>query len=189
MKIFKRLDRSALFALAGLVVLNLTILAADAAGLRINTTASMPLGVYRVTAYHSGPIARDALVTVCPSEAMLAVAIPRGYLGPGACPGNVEPLLKHVAAVGGDRVDVSDRAVSVNGEALPRSGRLRNDCDGRPLPRIPAGRYTLRAGNIWLYAPVARSWDSRYFGPQAATHVIGIATAVLIVGEGQACKA
>jgi conjugative transfer signal peptidase TraF len=189
MTIFKRLDRSALFVLIGLVALNLTILAANAAGLRINTTASMPLGVYRVTPYHSGPITRDTLVTVCPSEAVLAVALPRRYLGPGACPGNVEPLLKHVAAIGGDRVDVSDHAVSVNGQALPRSGRLRNDCDGRPLPRIPAGRYALPAGNIWLYAPVARSWDSRYFGALAASHVIGIATPVLIVGEGQACKA
>jgi conjugative transfer signal peptidase TraF len=177
------------FVLAGLISLNLAILTATAAGLRINTTASMPLGVYRVTNYRSGPIQRDALVTVCPSEAILSVALPRKYLGPGACPGNVEPLLKHAAAVGGDRVDVSDRGISVNGRGLPRSGRLRNDCDGRPLPRIPAGRYTLAAGTIWLYAPVARSWDSRYFGPQATTRVIGIATPVFIVGEGQACKA
>jgi conjugative transfer signal peptidase TraF len=188
-KLFKRLDRPALFVIAGLVALNLAFVAAYAAGLRINSTASMPLGVYRVTSYRSGPIARDTLVAICPSAAMLAVARPRGYLGPGACPGNVEPLLKHVAAIGGDRVDVTEHAVSVNGRTLPRSGRLQRDCDGRPLPRIPAGQYTLTAGNIWLFAPVARSWDSRYFGPQAATHVIGIAKPVLIVGEGRACPA
>jgi type IV secretory pathway protease TraF len=41
---------------------------------------------------------------------------------------------------------------------------------------------------VWLYAPVPRSWDSRYFGPQRAADIIGTATPILIVGNGTACS-
>jgi conjugative transfer signal peptidase TraF len=127
------------------------------------------------------------LVAICPSQRVLAVARPRGYLLPGTCPGNVEPLLKHIAAVAGDTVEVSDRGVAVDGQSLPNSGRLARDCEARPLPRIAAGRYAIAKGEVWLYAPVGHSWDSRYFGPEPAANVVGFATPVLIFGEGSPC--
>lgn len=188
MKTRVRLRRPVSVGLTALVVINLALIAANAAGLRINTTASMPEGIYRLRKYEAGPIARGTIVAVCPSAALIAGAAPRHYLGNGPCPGNVEPLLKHVAAVGGDEVDVSDRAVSVNGRPLPNSGRVARDCAGRPLARISAGRYAIAPSAVWLYAPVARSWDSRYFGPQPAAGIIGIASPVLIVGTGRACS-
>ncbi|MGD0472462.1 MAG: conjugative transfer signal peptidase TraF [Candidatus Velthaea sp.] len=187
MNLFKRLSRPATIALVTLLSVNLTLIAAYTAGLRINRTASMPEGLYRIVAYHAGPIARGTVVVVCPSANVLALAAPRHYLDPGPCPGNVEPLLKHVAAIAGDEVELSEGAVSVDGAALEQSGRLARDCAGRPLSRIPAGRYRIANGTVWLYAPVARSWDSRYFGPQPASGIVGIAQPVLIVGTGQAC--
>lgn len=188
MKLRARLSRPVALGLAVLVLANVALLAAYALGLRINTTASMPEGIYRLRPYRSGEIQRGTVVAICPDAAVLAIAAPRHYFEPGPCPGNVEPLLKHVAAVGGDAVDVSDRAVSVNGRPLPNSARLARDCAGRPLPRIPAGRYAIAPSSVWLYAPVARSWDSRYFGPQPAADIVGIATPVLIVGSGRACS-
>lgn len=182
-----RIGRRLILGLGVLVLLDLAILAAQAVGLRINETASMPLGLYRVRPQGSEPLERGTLVAICPSDVVLAVALPRGYLRPGSCRGNVEPLLKRIAAVAHDRVDVSDGAVAVNGRALPNSGRRARDCADRPLPRIPAGRYLISPGTIWLYAPVARSWDSRYFGPEPAANVVGIATPVLIVGQGRPC--
>ncbi len=181
------LGRRAAIFLAILVFGNALILAAQLAGLRINTTASMPLGLYRIRPRGGEPLERGMLVAICPSENALAVAVPRRYLHPGPCDGDVEPLLKRIAAVGGDRVDVSDAGVIVNGEYLPNSGRVARDCARRPLPRIPAGRYIIAKGELWLYAPVGRSWDSRYFGPEPAANVLGLATPLIIVGEGRAC--
>jgi conjugative transfer signal peptidase TraF len=182
-----RLPRPAAIGLAVLALVNLALVAAYAAGLRINTTASMPEGVYRVRHAASGALPRGTVVAVCPSPSVIALAAPGRYFGPGPCSGNVEPLLKHIAAEAGDIVTVSDRAVSVNGRALPNSGRLARDCAGRPLAHVPDGRYTLSRGMVWLYAPVGRSWDSRYFGPQPVSGIIGVATPVLIVGNGRAC--
>ena len=182
------MSRPVLFGLAVLLLANVALIAAYGAGLRINTTASMPEGVYRLRAIRSGPIERGTIVAICPSPAVLAIAAPRHYFEQGPCPGDVEPLLKHVAAVAGDRVDVSDRGVRVNGEPLPNSGRLQRDCAGRPLKRIPAGRYAIAPNEVWLYAPVARSWDSRYFGPVPIAGIVGTATPVLIVGVGKACS-
>lgn len=182
-------SRRALTLIGALLALNVGFVAAYAAGLRINATSSMPIGIYRVEPLASGMLRRGTVVAICPSSAIIAVAAPRGYFLAGPCPGNVEPLLKHVAAVSGDIVRVSDRGVAVNGRALPNSVRLSRDCAGRPLARIPAGRYQLGPGSVWLYAPVPHSWDSRYFGPQPATAIVGAATPVLIVGNGRACGA
>jgi conjugative transfer signal peptidase TraF len=177
--------RAALF-LGILALVNAGILIAQAAGLRVNTTASMPQGIYLIRPQGGQKPERGSLVVICPSANVLAVAIPREYLRSGPCPGNVEPLLKKVAAVPGDMVAVSDSGIVVNGRALPNSLRVARDCQGRSLPRIPEGRYTLAQGSLWLYAPVTRSYDSRYFGPQPSANVVGLATPVLIVGHASA---
>ncbi len=187
-RVRSRFGRPVALGLAVLAAVNLVLVAAYAAGLRINATASMPEGLYRLQRLTAGQIARGAVVAICPSPNVVAIAAPRHYFEPGPCPGNVEPLLKHIAGVGGDTVDVTDRAVSVNGKPLPNSARLARDCAGRPLARIPAGRYTLAPSMVWLYAPVPRSWDSRYFGPQRRADIIGAATPILIVGNGTACS-
>jgi conjugative transfer signal peptidase TraF len=184
-----RLGRPVAYGLASLAALNLALIAAHAGGLRINTTASMPTGLYRLQRSETGAIARGTVVAICPSPKVVAIAAARHYFEPGQCPGNVEPLLKHIAGMGGDTVEVTDRAVSVNGRPLPYSARLARDCAGRPLQHVRPGRYVLAPGMVWLYAPVARSWDSRYFGPQRAADIIGLATPVLIVGSARACSA
>lgn len=177
----RRLQRRLAIVLAAFVLAGGALAAARAAGFRINTTASMPEGIYLLGAFSGGLPARGTVVAICPSADVRAVAAARHYFELGPCPGGVEPLLKHVAAISGDRVAVSDRGVSVNGRALPNSGRLSRDCAGRPLARIPAGRYVIAPNLVWLYAPVARSWDSRYFGPQPAAGIVGIAQPVLVV--------
>lgn len=182
----RQLRRRIALILTAFVLAGCALVAARAAGLRINATASMPEGVYRLSAYDRRTLARDTIVAICPSADVRAVAAARHYFEPGPCPGNVEPLLKHVAAVTGDHIEVTQRGVSVNGRLLPNSARLPRDCAGRPLARIPAGRYTIAPDSVWLYAPVARSWDSRYFGPQSAAAIVGIAKPLLIVGTPNA---
>jgi len=187
MRVRGRLGRGVLVGLVLLALLDSIIVAAGAAGFRINQTASMPMGLYRLHALGGEPLVRGLVVAVCPSGQALQVGSSRGYLRPGSCPGNVEPLLKRIEGEAGDTVGVSDDGVTVNGTRLAHSARVAQDCLARPVPRIPAGHYRVGTGKIWLYAPVPRSWDSRYFGPQSARDVVGVATPVLIVGEGTPC--
>jgi conjugative transfer signal peptidase TraF len=147
-------------------------------GLGMNLTDSMPVGIYHLVAADRAPVKGD-IVKLCPPAAVAAEANERAYLPHGPCPGNTIPLLKIVAAVPGDVVDVSRARVAINGYALPGSAQQERDKAGRELGRYPAGRYRLAGGVIWLWTPNPRSWDSRYFGPVPAASVSGFARLVL----------
>src|SRR5262245_46549507 len=81
-----------LLALLGLF----TLLAPRA--LRVNVTPSLPLGLYRVIHL---PVHQGALVEVCPPQSLTSMALRRGYLGRGSCPGGARPLLKSALALPG----------------------------------------------------------------------------------------
>jgi conjugative transfer signal peptidase TraF len=130
-------------------------------GLRINTSPSLPMGLYIITAD-----ADANLVEFCPAEPFATLSIVRGYRDPGACRDGAAPLLKPVIARSGDVVEVSTRGISVNGALMPNTAPLATDTKGRPLEAWPYGRYIVSPGAIWVassYHP--RSFDSRYFGP------------------------
>jgi conjugative transfer signal peptidase TraF len=139
-------------------------------GLRINTSASLPLGLYRLS---DRPPVRSSLVLACPPPAASRLARTRGYLPAGACPGGVQPLGKMVLAMAGDTVEVSARGLVVDGLAIPASRPSAADSAGRPLRSLPLGVYRLSSGELWLYAPHPRSFDSRYFGPLPSTRLLG----------------
>jgi conjugative transfer signal peptidase TraF len=82
------------------------------------------------------------------------------------------PLLKQVAAVGGDRVCRSGGVVFLNGKAVTEA--LDHDAGGRPLP-VWEGCVTLFAGQFFLLQPHPYSFDSRYFGPVSEAQIIGVA--------------
>ena len=99
----------------------------------------------------------------------------RHYLGAGSCPDGSEPVVKVLAAVAGDRVEVTADAVLVNGVRLPHSRPLDRDRGGRELLPFAAGEHRLEPGEVWLYSPYQeRSWDSRYFGPVRIENVTTI---------------
>jgi conjugative transfer signal peptidase TraF len=139
-------------------------------GLRINTSASLPLGLYRLT---DRPPVRSSLVLVCPPQAAAHLARTRSYLPAGACPGGVQPLGKMVLATAGDTVEVSARGLAVDGQAIPASRPSAADSAGRPLRAFPLGVYHLSSGELWLYAPHPRSFDSRYFGAVSSSRLLG----------------
>jgi conjugative transfer signal peptidase TraF len=151
---------------------------AYANGYRVNTTASMPLGVWHVTP--TTTVERGDVVWVCPpSNATFREARRFGFVPAGFCPGDFNPLLKPVAAVAGDRVLVEDRGVSVNGRLLANSAPARKDAMGRFLPRVPRRAYTVKPGQVWLISTYnAASFDSRYFGPLATDLIVGVADPV-----------
>ena len=133
-----------------------------------NASASAPLGLYRIEP-DSDP-AVGALVAVTPPAPLARWMAARGYLGDDV------PLLKHVAAKGGQRICRIGVTVSV--DARPVTVALSRDRFGRPLP-IWQGCRTLRIGEMLMLNPDrADSLDGRYFGPLPASTVLGRAVPI-----------
>lgn len=150
-------------AVAGVAVLVLGA-GAYAAGLRINTTRSIPVGLYLTS---SAAIEKGAYVMFCPPKsAVFDDAKARGYIGAGFCEGGYGYMMKKILAAKSDTVTVSDDGVRVNGELLALSKPVKADSAGRPLPRFSADHYALGQSELLLMSDVSsRSFDGRYFGP------------------------
>jgi conjugative transfer signal peptidase TraF len=145
----------------------------------VNTSASMPVGFYALDQVDR-PIARGDAVVICAPATAAALGAARGYLGSGTCPAKTDALLKLVAAIAGDVVDLGSHSIAVDGKCLGESVTFDRDSAGRRLPRIARGRYRLEPNQIWLWAPAERSFDSRYFGPVDARAVTNIARPVAV---------
>lgn len=94
----------------------------------------------------------------------------------GDCQGGSEAMLKLVAAVAGDRVEIKPSGIMINGIAMPGTMRL-------PLVdgAIPLGSYTVDEGEIWAIGNGhPGSFDSRYFGPIPLRQVEGTAEPLLV---------
>ena len=149
-------------------MLGLCALAFWIGGLRLNLSASQPVGLYRVA-----PDGR--LAAACLDGAAAELARAREYLRRGTCPLQLEPVLKRIVALGGDHVSVSDAGVLVNGTQLPNSVPAERDSAGRPMPSLIAkGAYQTRlaADELWLASFFSSaSYDSRYYGPVRAGQI------------------
>ncbi len=139
---------------------------------RLNLTPSEPLGLWRIEKLQR-PVAIGDLVLLCPpTTAMFAEAWRRGYLRRGLCPGGVAPLIKTIAALPGQRVDITDH-VLIDGRSVPGSSVWRTDGEGRVINPDPGG--VVPPHHLFLHSPFASSYDSRYFGPVPDTGLLGLA--------------
>ena len=149
---------------SGAALFTLSILSAVAMtfGIRINTSYSLPLGLYATT-----NDVRAELIEFCPVEPFASESASRSYRTPGfACPDGAVPLLKPIVARPGDLVIVSPEGISVNGYLLPKSYPVSQDASGRPLKAWPSGLYGVAPGTVWVASTYnAGSYDSRYMGP------------------------
>ena len=133
------------------------------AGVRVNLSGSMPIGLYRVS---SGPPVNGAMVLACLPADVAVFAKSRGYVPNGRCPGATAPIGKVVLAMAGDSVEVTAEGLLLNGNPVRNTRPLAVDAAGRSLPRFPDGTYVVGQEEVWLYSPYSkRSFDSRYFGP------------------------
>src|SRR5215510_13275945 len=95
-------------------------------GLRINTSYSLPLGIYVRTTDSNA-----RLIEFCPVEPFATESSERGYRTHGtACADGAVPLLKPVVAVAGDHVLLSPAGMAVNGRLLPKTAPLIRDAAG-----------------------------------------------------------
>ena len=161
---FRAVRRIVVIAVAALVGLFQVF---GSLGLRINTSLSLPIGLY-ITTTDSGA----DLVEFCPAEPSATLAIVRGYRDRGSCKDGAAPLMKPEIAKSGDVVDLSARGISANGVLLANTAPLSRDTKGRLLEPWPFGYYVVSPGTVWVassYHP--RSFDSRYFGPISTTAI------------------
>ena len=130
-------------------------------GVRINLTASVPVGLYFVS---SNPDSQ--FIEFCPPEPFGSLSVERGYrAASSACPDGGEALLKPVVAREGNQVEVSSRGISVNGSLIPNTAAKTLNTEGRPLSPWPFGSYQVEPGTVWVASTYnRRSFDSRYFG-------------------------
>ena len=147
----------------------LVVAAGALLGVRVNTTPSLPRGLYVASALGERPVARGDLVAACPDTTVVE-RLGR-YWTNGRCPGGtgrpdgVRPLAKPVAGLPGDTVRVDRGGVWVGGRLLPSSAPLVRDREGRPV-RPALGVRVLGPGEYWLHSGrVPTSIDSRYAGP------------------------
>ncbi|MCM2476819.1 conjugative transfer signal peptidase TraF [Rhizobium sp. CG5] len=145
-------------------------------GFRLNLTPSEPLGLWRIVALQR-PVETGDLVFICPpATASFEEARRHGYVRRGLCPGGFAPLIKTVAALPGQRIEVG-ATVIVDGRPLPSSIVRQSDGEGRPITAFKTGIVPLR--NLFLHSSFASSYDSRYFGPVPDTGLLGLARPVL----------
>lgn len=128
-----------------------------------NASPSVPVGLYRVTEDRA-PKLMD-LVVVRPPDDLVSFLAEGHYLPRGV------PLLKHVAALGGQRVCRIGFTISV--DSVPLGDALERDHLGRPLPSW-SGCIVLTDDQVFLMNPDRPgSLDGRYFGPLDRSTIVG----------------
>jgi conjugative transfer signal peptidase TraF len=154
----------------------LPALAPPAPRLVWNASASVPVGLYSARP-GAGAKPGDLVAAHAPQRVARLMA-ERGYL-----PLRV-PMLKHVAALAGQRVCRVGVTILIDGRYAAQA-RLR-DRAGRPLPAWRGCR-TLRAGEVFLLNPAsASSFDGRYFGPVPARAIVAVLDPLWLPGGGDA---
>ncbi len=150
---------------------------AYALGIRLNTTPSIPVGVYRLT---DDPIVNGSYVYFCPPPApVFELAKERGYISAGLCPGGYGHLMKKTLAVKGDVVAIGTNGVHVNGLLLPLSIPVLADGAGRPLPKFETSKVLGNDEFLPMADNNGSSFDGRYFGTINRTQIEGVIRPVL----------
>ncbi|CAN7480188.1 S26 family signal peptidase [Caulobacter sp. LjRoot300] len=155
--------------LAASLLACLALSAAPRPRLLLNTTASVAIGLYRLSPAGS-PRVGD-LVVAAPEPALAAFLDEGGWLPRGV------PLIKPVAAVAGQTVCRAGQAVTIDGHTVAHA--LRVDGHNRLLPNW-SGCRLLGAGEVFLLAPGFGSLDGRYFGITDGRQILARARPLLI---------
>ncbi|MGZ2442175.1 conjugative transfer signal peptidase TraF [Sinorhizobium medicae] len=164
------------FLAGAAVVMSALAATAFTGGYRLNLTPSEPLGLWRIETLQR-PVAIGDLVFLCPPNTpMFIEAWRRGYLRRGLCAGGSAPLIKTVAALPGQRIEITDH-VLIDGRSVPASSVSREDGEGRVLLPDPGG--VVPPHHLFLHSRFASSYDSRYFGPVPVSGLLGLARPVL----------
>ena len=158
----------------GLAALAWASFVRPAAHVVYNPSDSIPVGWYRIESADSlpRPLSVGSIVLARLPGDVAALAAQRGYL-----PAHI-PLLKRVGALAPQHVCIVGGVVQIDG--VPAAAVLPTDRMGRLLPSWPQCR-RLHPSELFLLSTTnPASFDSRYFGPIAASAVIGVAQPIYL---------
>lgn len=147
------------------------------AGVRVNFSPSVPLGVYWVGSSSSPTVGN--YVAVCPPKSpVFETALERGYIAEGTCRTGYGELIKVLAATEGSSVATSPEGVRINGALWPLSVPRTHDAHGRELPQRAAPNVEVLGHHaVWLMSEHSASgFDARYFGPLERNAIVATAT-------------
>ena len=148
------------------------------AGFRVNTSPSIPLGIYRTT---TSPLSVGSYVLLCPeNKEPFITAQKRDYIGAGYCPGGLGYMFKRVAALPNDIITTTANGMYINGKLYPDSKPFKHDALNRTLPIWHANQTRLKAGEVVLMTQGDKnSFDARYFGPIPQQQIVSVVQPVL----------
>lgn len=147
----------------GLAALLMPLAIPNRVHLVYNPSDSVPRGWYRIGPTDSLTVGSIVLARL-PAQ-VAALAAQRGYLPSGI------PLLKRIGAMAPQRVCVDETSLRIDDVAV--AALMRVDGHDRPLSAWQQCR-RLAHGELFLLSSTnLASFDSRYFGPIAASNVIG----------------
>lgn len=142
----------------------------------VNTTPSLPLGLYKKI---DARIEKGAYVAFCPPNwDVFKMAQERGFIDAsdgtnGNCPSGHGLMLKQIKAMQGDLVSIDSSGVFVNSNKLPLSEPLSIDDRAQFMPQFRLPSRLLESSEILLMANIhARSFDARYFGLVDQKHIV-----------------
>jgi conjugative transfer signal peptidase TraF len=157
------------------------VLVAHSFELRINTTDSMPIGLYREVPLR---MEHGKGVVFCLPQEIARLGRERGYLRQGSCADGSQELFKVIAALPGDRIFLSRLGFTVNDSLIPGTALRAADRSKRSLPHAYFGERRVGPNELWVLGLDRRlSWDSRYFGPIPLTYVRASAIPVFTFGS------
>ena len=158
------------FALIAVVLSSLAIAVPSSVDLPVrliwNGSESAPVGLHWID--DQAPNIGDYVLVPLPDSIQNLVA-DRAYLPPDI------PLIKRVAAAGGDTVCRQGREIVIN-SVIVAIARMK-DRLGRAMPAW-SGCYVLNEKHLFLLQNHSESLDSRYFGPVDKSLILGRATRV-----------
>lgn len=136
-------------------------------GLRINTTASFPLGLYKVVT--NSALKRGSYVEICAPDKIEYQLKKLSKENDGICFNGTVPLLKKVVGMEGDNITVANSKIYINGIEQVNSTIYTKKV------RLYTKSQILKKGEIFImsdYNPM--SYDSRYFGALSTKNILHI---------------
>lgn len=126
-----------------------------------NYTASLPTGWYWLE--DTDRISRGDIVLCDAEQDIMQLALQRKWIKKDT------HFLKYVYGIPGDIYEIRANRYIVNGEDKGEIKRI--DTEGRPMPLLTDGKYTVPDGYLLIGTEAENSFDSRYYGPVSLKNV------------------
>lgn len=139
--------------------------------LKINTTSSIPKGIYRLNTSDKS-YGRNDYVLFCLSKNQAIKSSAINYLDNGECALGLSPIGKKIVAVHNDDVSISEHGIFVNQMQQIFTEPAKFDKELRCMNKFSLHR-KLKQNEFTVISNKRDSFDSRYFGTIHKDQILG----------------